>query len=181
LGARPLCYRQRVRRGAGKVLRDLERELRRLEEDRNRLDREIARLRQAAEWLRGSVRGAAPPQSLTTACRVALRSAPPRLTAREVRDALNRDGFDWKAFTSPMSAVHTVLKRLVAQGEATPFVDERGDRRIAWKRDGWQGHTRTQVEEADRIAHLLDGAVSETEFKAIVAPWRAAYYGRRPK
>jgi hypothetical protein len=156
-----------------RVLRDVQRELRRLERERDALDRAIVRLRQALAWLVGGAGGRTlAPQSLTTACRAALRAAPAGLAPRDVKRILTRDGFDWAAFTNPMSAVHTVLKRLVAQGEALSTVDEAGKRRFAWRRRGWDGYPRTQAEEAARIEHLLDGALSGDEYASLRKRWR---------
>jgi hypothetical protein len=156
-----------------RVLRDVQRELRRLEQQRDDADRAIMRLRQVLAWLTGARSGSpTSPQSLTTACRAALRVAPAGLTPLEVKHVLTSDGFRWTAFTSPMSAIHTVLKRLVSQGEALSTIDDAGHRRFVWKRRGWPGHTRTQAEESARIAHLLDGVVTEAEFEDLVERWR---------
>jgi len=157
--------------------REVERELRRLERQRDDLDRAIARLRQALAFLNPAARAA--PQSLTNACRVALRSTPAGLTPQDVRELLTRDGFRWTAFSSPLSAIHTVLKRLVSQGEASAAVDDQGRRRFVWKRRGWDGYPRSQAEEAARIQHLLDGALTAEEYSGLRKRWRLNLEGRR--
>jgi len=86
---------------------------------------------------------------------------------------LTRDGFIWDAFTSPMSAIHTVLKRLVSQGEALSTIDEDGERRFVWKRRGWEGQLRSQAEEAARIEHLLDGAMTAHEYASLRKRWKS--------
>jgi hypothetical protein len=159
-----------------RVLREVQRELRRLERERDDLDRAIVRLRQALAWLvtASGSRASDTPQSLTNACRAALRAAPAGLTPRDVRRVLTRGGFGWKRFTNPMSAIHTVLKRLVSQGEALPAIDSAGERRFVWRRRGWDGFTETQAEEASRIEHLLDGALTSDEYAALRKRWRQA-------
>jgi hypothetical protein len=158
-----------MRRVSQHMVRDVERELNRLERERDALDRAIARLRQIAIWLRRDARlgrsttehRLAVPQSLTNVCRAALRTSRHGLTTREVKQFLTSNGFDWDPFTNPMSAIHTVLKRLVKQNEATAAVGEDGRRRFVWHRPQSLAGTPTptQAEEASRIEHLLDGTV----------------------
>src|SRR5262249_29092885 len=118
------------------LVNDLLRELARLERQRDTLDRAIARLRQAPRWLRGldlpapaGIAALPVPLSLTNVCRAALRGSRRGLTPREVREFLAANGFDLRRFTNPLSAIHTVLKRLVSQNEAAAVVDEQGVRR----------------------------------------------------
>jgi hypothetical protein len=165
-----------MRRASRQLLREIEHELQRLERSRDAVDREISRLRQAAAGVRqrqaaGAARST---QSLTNACRAALRSQSEGLSPREVRAHLTAHGFDWSGFSSPLSAIHTVLKRLVAQDEALARVDHVGRKRFHWKPRPPLAGLLTQAEEAARIEHLLDGAVSNEEFAALLARWREA-------
>ena len=56
------------------------------------------------------------PLGLTDACRLVLRSGLP-LTPMEIRDRLVGIGVDLTIYSSEMSAIHTVLKRLNEAGE----------------------------------------------------------------
>src|SRR5262249_22432641 len=114
-------------------------ELRRLEHRRDDMERAIARLRRIAVWLRrrrpntvtADQEGPAP-QSLTDGCRAVLRMRVPNgLTPREVKALLMDSGFSWERFRNPMSAIHTVLKRLVQQREAVATIGRDGKRRYA--------------------------------------------------
>jgi hypothetical protein len=58
------------------------------------------------------------PFGLTDACRVALRGAGRPMTAVDVRDRLHATGYDLEKYANPLAAIHTVLKRLHAAGEA---------------------------------------------------------------
>jgi len=163
-----------MRRIWSATLRRIERDLARLERDRDELDRVIARLRQTAVWLRRQSTSTKTPssQSLTSACRAALRAGPQGLTPLEVRDLLTTSGFEWTGFTNPMSAVHTVLKRLVKQDEASSRVSDDGRKRFVWKRQAWPSASPAQVAESSRIEHLLDGAVSDEDFARMLDRWR---------
>ncbi|MEZ5292785.1 MAG: hypothetical protein R2745_17015 [Vicinamibacterales bacterium] len=56
------------------------------------------------------------PLGLTDACRLVLRGGVP-MTPTEVRDRLVAIGVDLTIYTSELSAIHTVLKRLNESGE----------------------------------------------------------------
>jgi cob(I)alamin adenosyltransferase len=60
------------------------------------------------------------PWSLTDACRVILRSAGRPMTAIEVRNSLDAAGLDFTRYSNALSAIHTVLKRLVEGGQVVP-------------------------------------------------------------
>jgi len=165
-----------MRRRSRQLLTEIERELQRLERDRDALDREISRLRQAAAGLRQ--REASEPtsaQSLTNACRAALRTYPDGVSPLEVRQELTRHAFEWSGFSNPLSAIHTVLKRLVKQGEASTRVGDDGRKRFVWKARAPLIVRPTQAEEAARIEHLLDGTVSNEEFGKMLDRWTVLY------
>lgn len=157
------------------LLRQIDRDVVRLEHQRDELDRAIARLRlMAAALRRDRQRSVRAPQSLTNACRVALRSRPAGLAPREVKQLLSDHGFAWDDFTNPMSAVHTVLKRLVKQNEASARIGADGRRRFLWKHLRPLAIARTQAEQAARIEHLLDGSLSSGEYADLLDRWRSA-------
>ena len=53
---------------------------------------------------------------LTAACRAIYRATPDRwMNANEIKEQLDGQAFDWSSYSQPMSALHTVLKRLVPQ------------------------------------------------------------------
>jgi hypothetical protein len=151
-----------------RALRDVDVEIVRLELRRDALDRSIARLRKVSAYLRGA---AAPAGGVTSACRAVLRTAGGGVSPLDVRRELTANGFDWSGFTNPMSAVHTVLKRLVRQDEASVRTAADGSRRYEWKHA--VGTPGSQAAEADRIEHLLDGTVSTREFVEMLNRWRA--------
>jgi hypothetical protein len=162
-----------------RTLRDAERELQRLEQQRDGLDREILRLRRSVHWLRAAEprpskasntalrRADLPPQSLTNACRAALRVASPHaITPRAVKQLLTESGFGWDRFLNPMSSVHTVLKRLVEQGEASAVAGGDGIRRFIWRTPLPARRQRTQAEHGLLLDQLVDGTMS---LRAVVA------------
>jgi chromosome segregation ATPase len=53
----------------------------------------------------------------TDACRQLLKLEYKYMDAVEVRDALERRGYDLRKYTNALASVHTVLKRLLASGE----------------------------------------------------------------
>ena len=87
--------------------------------ERARLDERIAQLHQSIATLT-KLCGYAPtvPFGLTDACRLALRTAKRPLSAVDVRDHLRSIGFELERYANPLAAIHTVLKRLAASGEA---------------------------------------------------------------
>lgn len=73
---------------------------------------------------------------LTDACRAILQSAPRPLTAAEVRRELEVTGFDFSRYHSnPLSAIHTVLKRLADSGQAESGSNAEGRATFRWKDD----------------------------------------------
>jgi hypothetical protein len=57
--------------------------------------------------------------TLTEACRKALRESKRRMSAVEVKKAVESGGFDFSGYTSnPLSSIHTTLKRLKESGDA---------------------------------------------------------------
>jgi hypothetical protein len=118
--------------------------------ERENIDRQIAGIRQS---IRGLLLYAAPgsttiaelmrkvgvPVKLTQACRDILRFSNRDMTPTEIRQQLVLTGFDFSGYTSnPLSSIHTVLKRLVAEGVAVPVADTTG-RIIAYRWAGWEG------------------------------------------
>ena len=145
------------------ALEDLECELAALERRREKMDRAIARLQRVAGWLRrhatdgrtvASTGDRRP--SLTAYCRAALRMNAPRgLTPREVRDFLATAGFNWSVYSNGQAALHTVLKRLVRQQEATVAVDRAGKTRYAIRQLRAVALTRTDLEDEAFLTNIL--------------------------
>lgn len=109
------------------------REYESLTRQRADLDARIARLAQTVGSL-SRLCGLVPtvPWGLTDACRMALRAAGQPLTALEVRAQLQALGIDLSRYTNDLAAIHTILRRLQARGEAT-FVARAWDKpAYAW-------------------------------------------------
>jgi hypothetical protein len=70
---------------------------------------------------------------MTDACRVVLRNAGHPMTPTEVRDRLEAIGLDLSKYTNSLSAIHTVIKRLVEAQEVRLI--ELDSRRFAYE---WQ-------------------------------------------
>jgi hypothetical protein len=146
------------------ALPSVERELRQLERRREELDRVIARLRRIAVWLRrrrprnlSAEQEEAAPQSLTDGCRAVLRMSSARgVTPREVKHLLTQSGVSWERFSNPMSAIHTVLKRLVQQHEAVATIGRDGQRRYAVKRSVVIALTRGEADDSALMKKLLE-------------------------
>jgi hypothetical protein len=94
------------------------REYESLGEKRREIDDRLAQLAQTIGTLSRLI-GLTPtvPLGLTDACRLALRGGLP-MTPLEVRDRLLAIGVDLSKYSSELSAIHTVLKRLNEAGEA---------------------------------------------------------------
>jgi hypothetical protein len=92
-------------------------EYERLGDERRAIDRRLAELAQTIGTLTRLL-GLVPtvPLGLTDACRLVLRSGQP-MSPTGVRDRLTAIGVDLSVYTSPLSAIHTVLKRLQKAGE----------------------------------------------------------------
>jgi hypothetical protein len=69
---------------------------------------------------------------LTDACRVVLARAGRPLTPLDVRDRLAAIGFDLSKYSSDLSAIHTVLKRLNRGGELRFIAREPGNHAYEW-------------------------------------------------
>ena len=82
-------------------------------------------------------------------------NAPRGLTPREVRDFLATAGVDWTVYSNGQAALHTVLKRLVRQEEATVAVDGEGDTRYAIRQIRAIALTRTDLEDEAFLKSLL--------------------------
>lgn len=103
--------------------------------ERQRIDGRLAALAQTIATLT-RLCGVTPtvPWGLTDACRVVLRGAGIPMTPLEVRNRLLAIGFDLSAYSSPLAAIHTVLKRLNESGELRFIADQSGKRSYVWER-----------------------------------------------
>jgi hypothetical protein len=102
------------------------REYERLHAERAALDTRLAQVTESISTL-NKLCGFVPtvPLGLTDACRMILRNAGTPMTATAVRDRLAAVGVNLDRYANALSAVHTVLKRMVEGGEAsTPAQDE---------------------------------------------------------
>src|SRR5271165_4630297 len=106
-------------------------EIAQLVQEKQSLDRRIGKLQQIvianADMLSDAEKesvllaldDALPPTGFTQAIRFELRRAGQRgLTPKEMRAALINRGIDLHSQSNPLASIHTVLKRLVAAGEA---------------------------------------------------------------
>jgi hypothetical protein len=71
---------------------------------------------------------------LTDACRVVLRNAGHPMTPTEMRDRLEAIGLDLSKYSSSLSAIHTVIKRLVQAQEVRLVELESGRFAYEWQR-----------------------------------------------
>lgn len=94
------------------------REYEELGRQRRAIDKRLAELTQTIGTL-NRLCGFVPtvPWGLTDACRVVLRGNASPMTPTEIRDQLGAIGFDLSKYSSALSAIHTVLKRLSEAGE----------------------------------------------------------------
>lgn len=146
------------------TLAEIERDLAELSRRRAEMDRAIRRLEQIAAWLRyranrrasRTADGTGRKVNLTTYCRAALRMHAPRgLTPTELRDVLVAGGLDFSRYSNGQATLHTVLKRLVHQGEATVAVDGDGVRRYAIREARVLVLTREELESEEFLKRLL--------------------------
>ena len=136
-----------------------EAELQALTAARAELDRRITGLRLAIQGLRQMQDGSGSGDSesaegLTASCRAALRAAGRPVSARELKEQLDERGFDWSRYASPISAVYTVLKRLVAQGQAVAAESD-GGVRYCWKAVRVVVATKEDLADPTRIEELM--------------------------
>jgi hypothetical protein len=119
-----------------RTLAAVETELENLVRARSELDRRIAGLRLAIQGLRQTQGLSAPaglePEGLTDSCRTVLRSAGQPLSVVQVKEQLDSMSFDWSSYSSPISALHTILKRLVNRGQALA-TEADGKLQYRWK------------------------------------------------
>ena len=71
---------------------------------------------------------------MTDACRVVLRNAGHPMTPTEVRDRLEAIGLDLSKYTNSLSAIHTVIKRLVEAQEVRLVELDSGRFAYEWQR-----------------------------------------------
>ena len=119
-----------------RTLAAVEAELENLVRARAELDRRIAGFRLAIQGLLQTQGLSSPaglePEGLTDSCRTVLRSAGQPLSVVEVKEQLDSMSFDWSSYSSPISALHTILKRLVNRGQAVA-TEADGKVRYCWK------------------------------------------------
>jgi hypothetical protein len=65
----------------------------------------------------GAGQNAGQSAGMTDSVREILRTSPEPQTASEIRDALERLGFDMKSYSNPLATIHTVLRRLTEADE----------------------------------------------------------------
>ena len=122
------------------------------------LDRKIAGLRQVIHGLRHMQGAEVPadiePQGLTASCRAVLRLSLEPLSAAAVKEQLDMSGFDWSNYTSPISAIHTVLKRLVKRGQAVA-TEAGGRTRYRWRQVRVVAASKEDIEDPARLEALL--------------------------
>lgn len=157
------------------ALKKAEQELFELLQSRDLLERHIAQTRQTVATLRTKVDGdvaagrtaAFIPRTLTDACRWILQAAPQPLDAPTIRINVEASGFDIRS-SNPLASVHSVLKRLIQQGEVrNAYRTDKDGRLLFWSRAFWYGDpgaipkpwvTRTPdevaVEHAEHLARL---------------------------
>jgi hypothetical protein len=105
-----------------------------LGEQRRGIDTRLAQLAQTIGTLSRLV-GHVPsvPMGLTDAVRLVTRAGIP-LTPMAVRDRLHGMGFDLSGYSSELSAIHTVLKRLNEAGELRIVPKPNGKDAYLWQR-----------------------------------------------
>jgi len=105
-----------------------------LGEERREIDKRLAHLAQTIGTL-SRLLGFVPsvPMGLTDACRLVIRSGVP-MTPVEVRDRLHGIGIDLSGYSSELSAIHTVLKRLNEAGEVRIVPRPSGKDAYLWQR-----------------------------------------------
>lgn len=111
----------------------------RLKTERDAVETRLAQLRQIIAGLGPlcDLRAERAPSldlGLTDACRSALRASASGLTASEVRERIGGLGIDPQRYSNPLASIHSVLKRLVAGGEAFTYRGRDGKPVYAWKR-----------------------------------------------
>lgn len=102
---------------------------------RRAIDKRLAELTQTIGTL-NKLCGFVPnvPWGLTDACRVVLSGNSYPMTATEVRDRLGAIGFDLSKYSSSLSAIHTVLKRLSEAAEVRFVELDSGKFAYEWQR-----------------------------------------------
>ena len=110
------------------------REYESLGQQRQEIDKRLSELAQNISTL-SRLCGLVPtvPWGLTDACRIVLRSGLP-MAPTDVRDRLLSIGFDLSKYSSDLSAIHTVLKRLNEAGELRVLVGGPKQGAYLWNR-----------------------------------------------
>ena len=112
--------------------------------ERKKIDEHIARLQPLISHLEGLCRElgdraakettakAAMKAGLTDAARVTLEEAFGPLTPKELRQWMERKGFDFSRYSLPLSSLHVVLQRLVKSGQVKVVVRKDGRKAYQW-------------------------------------------------
>jgi predicted transcriptional regulator len=130
-----------------RALYEAKQEVARLLTQRQNIDRKIARLQAvisdlqnlSGEWLRKDLERSIErvtkthlTMGITDLSRVILKETLFPMTARQVREKLEARKLDLSSYSNPLAVIHTVLKRLVKNGEARIIPQERGKKAYQW-------------------------------------------------
>jgi len=151
---------------AQQILAAAETELDALVRARAELDRKIAGVRLVIQGLR-QMQGAdettgQESEGLTDSCRTVLRSAGKPLSAQEIKERLDGRGFDWSRYSSPASALHTVLKRLATRGQAVAAESD-GKLRYCWKQVRVVVARKEDIDDPVRLDELIERIKQQTK------------------
>lgn len=127
-----------------KTIANLRGELRELGKQRNQIDarmvnvnlalgglaREIENKKEREEVLREIAAARRKPAGLTEAISENLRQTPQSLSANEVREWLEREGFDLSDYSQPLATISVTLRRLEKSGRVKAT---REDRKVTYK------------------------------------------------
>jgi predicted RNase H-like nuclease (RuvC/YqgF family) len=69
---------------------------------------------------------------LTELARITLEEAMMPISASELKQRMETKGFDFKKYSSPLSAIHTVLNRLVKSGKVKVVPQKGGKKAYQW-------------------------------------------------
>lgn len=116
------------------------RELMALSNERKRIDARIAKLEPLVEGLRAFYETEAVKKTkskeqllgMTDAVRNALEKAATPMSATEIRERMERWGFDFSSYTNPLASIHTILKRLIVSQEIKVVLHARGKKKYRW-------------------------------------------------
>lgn len=119
-------------------------ELARLGKQRQSIDQKMAKLQPVISHLEGLCKElgekfaheTATKVELTTGltelARLTLSEAFVALSARELKERMEKKGFDFSKYSSPLASIHTVLKRLVKGGQVKVIPQKGGKKAYQW-------------------------------------------------